>query len=740
MPHRTTALTYPSYFLSLGVVVLLSAGCSKTLPSQGKSEAPIDGHERMLALLDKIKDDAPYEKIWFEDLNVETLEAKLAEAPSAVAADERFRLNFGLGHYDLWYGRNQHAVDHFLRARDDLSELPKSLQDAHWEDAVLQLAVGYLRIAETENCVNCRTGESCILPIRAGGVHTDPTGSQKAIEYLAVLLDRNPNHLTARWLLNIAYMTVGGYPMDVPPRFLIQPEAFDSDEPFPRFTNIAAGLGLDTLSLSGGVIVDDFDNDRLLDLVVSSWSTADQMRYFRNVGDGTYQERTDEAGFKGLFGGLNLVQADYDNDGDVDILVLRGAWLAERGQIPNSLLRNDGHAVFQDVTFEVGLGEEHYPTQTAAWADYDNDGDLDLYVGNEGYPSQLFENDAGSFTDVADRAGVENDRYAKGVGWGDCNNDRFPDLYVSNSGGDNRLYLNLGNGTFVDAAPRVGVTGPHVSFAVWFWDFNNDGALDLFVPSYPTGVELVAADYLQLPHTAESDHLYQGNGTGIFREVAAEMNLNRVTQPMGANFGDLDNDGFPDFYLGTGYTSYEGLMPNLMFHNRSGTGFSDVTAAGGFGHLQKGHGVAFADLDNDGDQDVFAELGGAYDGDVFTNALFENPGFGNHWIKIKLIGQQSNRSAIGARVKIEIREEGTTRSIYQWVSSGGSFGANPLRLEIGLGKATNVELLEVFWPTTSQVQQFRDVAVNQFVEITEGQDQIRPVPLTPAAFAVQIAE
>ena len=154
------------------------------------------------------------------------------------------------------------------------------------------------------------------------------------------------------------------------------------------------------------------------------------------------------------------------------------------------------------------------------------------------------------------------------------------------------------------------------------------------------------------------DCLYQGIGNGQFTEVAAEKNLRRVTQPMGCNFGDLNNDGFLDFYLGTGFPEYESVVPNLMFLNDRGDRFLDVTTSGGFGHLQKGHGVAFADLDNDGDQDVFQELGGWYAGDGYGNALFENPGFGNRWITIQLVGTRSNRSAIGARIRIDLRRSG----------------------------------------------------------------------------------
>jgi hypothetical protein len=189
---------------------------------------------------------------------------------------------------------------------------------------------------------------------------------------------------------------------------------------------------------------------------------------------------------------------------------------------------------------------------------------------------------------------------------------------------------------------------------------------------------------------------------------------------MGANFGDLDNDGYLDFYLGTGQTPYEEVMPNVMYRNRRGMGFADVTTTGGFGHLQKGHGVAFADLDHDGDQDVFEQMGGAQPGDGYRNVLYENPGFGNHWITIKAVGTRSNRSAIGARIRAEVVENGERRSIYRHVNSGGSFGANPLRQTIGLGKADRIGVLEVFWPTTGVTQTFRDVPVDRAIQIVEG--------------------
>jgi hypothetical protein len=338
---------------------------------------------------------------------------------------------------------------------------------------------------------------------------------------------------------------------------------------------------------------------------------------------------------------------------------------------------------------------------------------------------------------VASQAGVRNDRHAKGVIWGDYDNDRWPDLYVSNYHGENRLYHNNRDGTFTDLARQLGVTNPYWSFPTWFWDYNNDGNLDLYVGSYRVGVDHIASDYIGLPGNSEPDCLFQGDGQGGFREVAAKRNLKRVTQPMGCNFGDLDHDGFQDFYLGTGYPEYEGLMPNLMFHNRGGERFADITTAGGFGHLQKGHGVSFADLDNDGDQDIHIELGGAFPGDSFGNALFENPGFDNHWICIRLVGKRTNRSAIGARIRIEIEEQGQQRTVYKWVNSGGSFGANPLRQQIGVGKATAIRRLEIYWPTSQLTQQFEEIGVDQFIEIEEGSDRVRKLAWKTLSFHPQ---
>jgi hypothetical protein len=709
--------------------------------TQAKASAMSAGHQKMLALLDRIADRTPDENPYLGDKIARTLRKRIASLPATTSNPIKWRLHMQAGEKELRLGNEADAINHYIEAL----EFTRSARDGVPPHAVLEshfyLGLAYMRMAETQNCCLRHTPESCILPIQGNGIHTQQDPSRQAISHFTEVLKRTTEKsplvfsLGARWLLNISYMTIGTYPHKVPREYLIPPQAFESEEDISRFKNIAPNLGLDVFDLSGGAIADDFDNDGYLDIVVSTWDVKGQIRFFRNNRDGTFSNRTRQAGLLGLYGGLNLVQADYDNDGNVDILVLRGAWLGKNGRHPNSLLRNNGDGSFTDCTFETGLGDVHYPTQTASWGDYDNDGDLDLYIGNESSqafsaPCQLFENNGdGSFTDVAGRARVQNHRLAKSVIWGDYNNDRLPDLYVSNLKKGNRLYRNNGDGTFTDEAKRLDVQSPQRSFPSWFWDFDNDGALDIYVSAYSSGIEHVAANALGLAVDTGIARLYRGDGGSGFSEVADQCNLVSPTAPMGSNFGDLDNDGYLDFYLGTGWPHYMELMPNVLYLNQGGQRFANVTYAAGFGHLQKGHAVVFADFDNDGDQDIFEQMGGAYPGDGYSNALYENPGFGRNWISIKLIGVQSNRSAIGARIHLRILENGSPRSIYKHVNSGGTFGCNPLRQTIGLGNSEQVELLHVFWPTTGLTQTFERVACNQFIQIVEGAQEYTELKL-----------
>jgi hypothetical protein len=269
-------------------------------------------------------------------------------------------------------------------------------------------------------------------------------------------------------------------------------------------------------------------------------------------------------------------------------------------------------------------------------------------------------------------------------------------------------------------ARAAGVPGPGRGFATWFFDYDNDGWSDLFATSYFTSVDESVRTYLNLPPNATGLKLYKNRGDGSFRDVTTEVGLDKVFMPMGANFGDIDNDGFLDIYLGTGNPSYASLLPNVLLRNKDGKSFVDVTASSGTGELHKGHGIAFADLDNDGDEEIIAEIGGATPGDSHPLRLFENPGHGNDWIGLRLVGVKTNRGAIGARIKLTVENEGRgTRSIYRSVGSGGSFGASPLEQHIGLGKSARILDLEIWWPASNTRQRVMGLAKNQSVEITE---------------------
>jgi hypothetical protein len=613
------------------------------------------------------------------------------------------------------------------------------------------LAISYLRQGDRVNCINNHTAESCIYPIAGGGVHRDKTGAQKAIElYKSILMD-NPGDLESRWLLNIAYMTTGSYPAEVPPQFLLKVKDEDSGHLVKPFRNVAMNVGLNYKCIAGGSIVDDFNNDGYDDIVLSSWSLTEPMRYYRNNGNGSFTDVSDSSGLGYLTGGLNIIQTDYNNDGYKDIFVLRGGWKGKFGKNPNSLLRNNGDGTFTDVTKASGLLSFH-PSQTATWADFNNDGWLDVFIGNETtpneepHPCQLFINNKnGTFTEIAAQAGCAITQFVKGVTSGDYDNDGRPDIFLSTLNGNKILLRNESgkNGPimFKDVSEQAGLTHNLTrTFPTWFWDYDNDGWLDILVCGYEFTQSLsyyAAAEATQTPvGNAGKVFLFRNNHDGTFEDVSAKVGLNSVAFAMGANFGDIDNDGYLDFYLGTGNPQLKSAVPNKLFKNLQGERFLDVTTAARVGNIQKGHGVSFADLDNDGDEDIYIKMGGAYTGDAFENSLYLNPGQNNnHWVNLRLQGTVSNKAAIGARIKVTFKDNGKERSVFRDVNSGGSFGSNPLRQHIGIGQATAIDRVEITWPVTGKTQVFRDVPIDTNGMITEGDSVISTYRLARLDFA-----
>lgn len=647
---------------------------------------------------------------------IDTVEKQLdpsnSEGVSKKSALDQIQMHYALANLYSYRGEMEKAVQQWLAAYEIAGkELPAAMPEL--EEV---LGIAYLHKSEMENDAYTQPGDRCMFPSVTNRSFSKTADSEKAIEFFARYLQRKPDVLDVKWMLNLAYMTLGKYPSGVPQQYLIPPSNFESPEDVGKFVDVAPQAGINLYSMSGGLIVDDFEGNGLFDIVTSDYGECAPMHYFHNNGDGTFSDRTAQAGLSDQLGGLNLLQTDYNNDGCLDILVLRGAW-----EFPQrmSLLRNNCNGTFTDVTKSAGL-DLPIQTQTAVWADIDNDGYLDLLVGNEDGPSHLFRNKGdGTFEDISHAAGIDRVAYTKAVVAADYDRDGYPDFYVSNLNGDNYLFHNNHNRTFTDVAAKAGVQKPWQSFAAWFFDYDNDGWPDLFVTSYYVSVEESLRSYLGLSPNSETMKLYKNLGDGTFRDVTADLGLDRVFMPMGSNYGDIDNDGFLDIYLGTGNPSYASMLPNVLLHNKEGLYFTDVTASSGTGELHKGHGVAFADIDNDGDEDLLEEVGGAVPGDSHAFRLFENPGNGNDWISLQLVGVKTNRAAIGAQIKVTVTNGKSTRSVYRTVGSGGSFGASPLTQHIGLGKSAQILDLEISWPGSQTHQKFSNVAVDQFLRIKE---------------------
>ena len=592
------------------------------------------------------------------------------------------------------------------------------------------LALAYLRDGEQKNCINNHTAYSCLVPLLEEGQHSDKDGSENASQVLKMLVKQHPEDLQNRWLLNLAQMTLGQYPQGLTSTELIKLPNTASN--FPRFEEIAMSVGLAQNGLSGGVCIDDFNGDGYLDLFCTSYGMEDQAQYFQNDGNGGFTNKTASAGIHGLDGGLNCLHADYDGDGDKDILILRGGWLGPGGVHPNSLLSNNGDGTFEDVTYQAGLNSK-YACQTATFLDYDLDGDLDLFFGNEANPkmrveSELYANQGdGTFVNVTTQAGIGFIGFVKGVAAGDYNNDGYPDLYISALGSSNLLFQNQKNGTFKEVSKVAGVSEPKKSFPTWFFDVNNDGWQDLFVGSFDTqrqgtAAHDYAAELLGLPAQEEQPRLYLNQKDGTFKDVSQSYGVRKSMYAMGSNYGDIDMDGYLDFYIGTGTPHLGSTVPNRMFRNVKGNGFEEVTYSGGFGHVQKGHGVAFADLNNDGDQEVYAVMGGAFEGDTFTNVLFDNDKNQNKWITINLKGSGNNVDALGAKVIVTTSQG----QVHRVVTTGGSFGSNPLRLEIGLGDCEpSVDIL-VMWPDQLRSRtELKGIETNNGYLIDQATNQIK---------------
>jgi len=600
-------------------------------------------------------------------------------------------------------------------------------------EAMLQLGLAEFRLGEADKAAE--RFENIIQNYRRhsgayyylGVYHLRHGDPEKAVVNFKESLRLKPRDPETLWNLWTAYSQLGGYPEDLPEEFKIVGANSDSRLLTDNrqlttdnyFTDIAPDLKMDKVDGGRGSAWGDYDNDGDLDIVAVG--TYQPHVLYRNNGDGTFTNVAEQAGIADPKGGWGSLFADYDNDGYPDLYITRGGW---SGAAENTLYRNNGDGTFTDVTHTADVADPQ-SSFCAAWADYDNDGYIDLYIANgvigDGAANVLYRNNGdGTFTNTAETAKVANTGNSLGTAWGDYDKDGHIDLHVVNYGQSNVLYRNNGDGTFTDVTATAGMSlAVTDAFVTFFLDVDNDADLDLFISNSGSFQAFIAGQITgSATHDSDRQVLYRNNGDGTFTDVTKESGLYHAYGAMGANFGDINSDGYVDIYLATGAPQMGRLERDALFQNNGDGTFIDATVALGLGNIGKGHGVTFGDADADGDVDIYVPVGGAFIGDQWHNLFYQNTGTGNNYLTLKLVGVKSNRDGIGAKVTLRIGDH----LIYREVSGGCGFGStNSLPLEIGLGKHTKVDTLEIVWPS-GQVDTHRNLPVNQKLVVTEGKD------------------
>lgn len=529
-----------------------------------------------------------------------------------------------------------------------------------------------------------------------------------------------------QWLLMTALRDWKDAPVKVPDHMKFPALPAPAGVPGLQFEDIAPALGLDRRDGNGTVAWGDYDGDGKLDVFLAGAGAF--LAVFRNEG-ARFRDVTTEVGLARQPSGYSLNLVDYDNDGRLDLYLCLNGW---SGPMANRLFRNTGGR-FEDVTALSGAGDAGSGF-VSLWGDLDNDGLLDLVIANgvlkDGSTPRIYRNlGGGRFADVTGEAGLrEPPGYgAIGIALGDYDGDGDTDLFINGLlEAPNRLYRNEGGMRFRNVTREAGLAAQpaHNGFVAFFTDYNNDARPDLLVTSlapWPAVIDGLRPGPPAALH-ADATRLFRNNGNGTFTDVTQEAGLRAPMGVMGAGVADLDNDGFVDFYFGTGDPQLSRLEPNRLFRSNGNGTFSDVTALTPFARPgRKGHGVAFVDLDEDGDLEMYAQLGGHYPGDHAANALYRNlAGSRNHWLAVDLTGAVGNRFAVGAQVVVKAG----ALSVLREVKGGEGFGAtNPYRLHFGLGREKRIDAIEVLWPGGAR-RRYAGGAVNRVVAI----EQERPAP------------
>lgn len=468
------------------------------------------------------------------------------------------------------------------------------------------------------------------------------------------------------------------------------------------FTKITTGAIVNDGGYSFGSVWGDYDGDGLPDLLVTNGGPNTDQRNFlyRNEGGGKFTRVTQSTiatEAPGQWRGSLWV--DVDNDGRTDLLAANG----KENSVQLVYYQNNGDGTFTRhvVVTAVPAGGAFAPVA----ADFDGDGLIDLFLASTDADSFLRNRGDGTFVRVTngptDDGSVQTNNNSL---WSDFNGDGRPDLFVPAANGAARLYLNLGGGAFQRVSSGSVAKDIIGSFGAAAADYDNDGVPDLFAAN---------------SDTRGNNYLYRNIGDGTFTRMTEATAGRIVGDPAGfdqCTWGDYDNDGLLDLYV----TATPGIGGNpggnALYHNHGDGTFTRITAGSPVEDANNSVGCAWVDIDNDGFLDLFVANGGIVQPE--NNALYHNDGNGNAWLKVRCVGTVSNRSAIGAKVRVKATISGKTFWQLREINSGNGLCQSPLEAHFGLGDATNVETLRIEWPSGT-VQEVHDVGPRKILTMTE---------------------
>ena len=639
----------------------------------------------------------------------------------------------GLAYIQRGYTSLRRADHHLSRAIATDGSNPRQY---HWR-GIARLRLGDYPAATADFEVVLRETPDSATTLRALGAALLRMGAPgPASAALRQAVDLEPELLEPRWNLTVAAERAGDDPDALPERYRLDIPDRGAASPF-RFEEVSAEVGIERWSRARGSGWADFDGDGDLDLVALGIRDPHALYRNRLVEDGAavFASAALDAALFDPRGGWSALFFDYDGDGDPDLYVTRDGW---DGEDENSLYRNDDGR-FVDVAAAAGVASAA-DGFTAAVADVNRDGLLDLYVANGvatrgGAPNELFLGaPEGRFVERGEAMGVADHGRSVGSAFGDYDGDGWPDLLVVNFFEGPALYRNRDGAGFEDVTAAAGLRAPHEGFVGFFFDYDNDGWLDIFIVGFTSDMETALQSRMEgrAVHDGSRLALYRNDRDGSFSDVTEEAGLSWNLGAMAATFGDYDNDGWLDVFIGVGAPPMERFEANRLFRNLGDGTFADVSASAGVNDLGKGHGATFADPDHDGDLDLFVPIGGAFPGDRQRSRFYRNPAtqlpHPNGWLHILLRASSLHPDAVGAQVALRVTDAPQALVQLQEVAVGGGFGVTPSPiLEFGLGQHATVAEITIRWPGGGH-RVLRNVPANQRILVIEDEPGYRVLP------------